>query len=140
MLVPCSGCCCTPWTMVGSGSPATSSTVAAMSITWVELGAELPSGLDALGPVDDGAVAGAAPVGGDLLGPLVRGVHGMGPADRVVVVGLRPAELVDPRRQELRCLQMAEAAEGDHLVEGPLQRPLGGGAVVPDDQVDQRLI
>ena len=35
MLLPCSGICCTPWTKVGCGIPATSSTVAATSITWL---------------------------------------------------------------------------------------------------------
>jgi hypothetical protein len=34
MLVPCSGICCTLLTTVGSGSPATSRTVAATSMTW----------------------------------------------------------------------------------------------------------
>jgi hypothetical protein len=41
----------------------------------VELRADLALGLDPAWPVDDGAVAGPAPVGGDLLGPLIRGVH-----------------------------------------------------------------
>ena len=83
----------------------------------VELRADLALGLDALGPVDDGAVARAAPVRGDLLGPLVGRVHGVRPAHGVVVVGLRPAELVDPRRQELRRLEGRHAVEVDHLVE-----------------------
>ncbi len=34
MLTPCSGICWTPWTNVGSGSPAASRTVGATSITW----------------------------------------------------------------------------------------------------------
>ena len=34
MLTPCSGICWTPLTLVGSGSPATSRTVGAMSMTW----------------------------------------------------------------------------------------------------------
>ena len=71
----------------------------------VELVADLALGLDAVRPVDDRAVAGAAPVRGDLLGPLVRRVHRVRPADRVVVVGLGRAELVDPRRHELGRLQ-----------------------------------
>ena len=45
-----------------------------------ELGALLALGLNALGPVHDGAVARAAEVRGDLLGPLVRRVHGVRPA------------------------------------------------------------
>jgi hypothetical protein len=35
MLLPCRGICCTPCTKLGSGRPATSSTVAATSITWL---------------------------------------------------------------------------------------------------------
>ena len=35
MLPPWSGICWTPWTKVGAGIPATSSTVAATSITWL---------------------------------------------------------------------------------------------------------
>ena len=61
----------------------------------MELGADLALALDSLRPVHDRAVARAAPVRGDLLGPLVRRVHGVRPADRVVVVGFRPAQLVD---------------------------------------------
>ena len=105
----------------------------------VELLAQLAAGLEASWPVHDRRVAGAAPVGGHLLGPLVRGVHGMGPPDRVVVVGVRPAEVVQPRRHELRGLDRRGAVEVDHLVEGPVQGALGRGAVVPDDVVDERV-
>ena len=35
MLVPSYGLCCTPLTIVGSGSPAASSTVGARSMTWL---------------------------------------------------------------------------------------------------------
>ena len=68
-------------------------------------------------PVDDRAVAGAAPVRGDLLGPLVRRVHRVRPADRVVVVGLGRAEHVDPRGHELGRLEPGGAVEDDQLVE-----------------------
>ena len=64
----------------------------------VELVRTSPLRRDAVRPVDDRAVAGAAPVGGDLLGPLVGRVHGVRPADRVVVVGVGAAELVDGAR------------------------------------------
>jgi hypothetical protein len=106
----------------------------------VELGPELPLGLDPGGPVDDGAVAGPAPVGGDLLGPLIRDVHGMGPADRVVVVGLRGPELVDPCGHELGRLDVGGAVEGEQLVEGAVQGAFGRGAVVADDQIDQGVV
>ena len=64
-----------------------------------EVASDLAARLDARRPVDDRAVARAAPVRGDLLGPLVGRVHRVRPADRVVVVGLRPAELVQTPRQ-----------------------------------------
>ena len=105
-----------------------------------KLRANLALGFDALGPVDDGAVARAAPVGGDLLGPLVRRVHGVRPAHGVVVVGLRPAEFVDPLRQVLGRLKGLQAVEIAHLVEAPVDPTLGRGAVVADDVVDERVV
>ena len=48
-----------------------------------------------LRPVHDHAVARAAEVAGDLLGPLERRVARPRPADREVREGLRPAPLVD---------------------------------------------
>ena len=95
---PSSGFCWTPLTNVGSGSPAASRIVARHVDDVGELGADLALRLDAGGPVHDGAVARAAPVRGDLLGPLVGRVHRVRPADRVVVVGRRRAELVDVGR------------------------------------------
>ena len=71
----------------------------------MELAADLALRLDAVRPVHDRAVARAAPVRRDLLGPLVGRVHRVRPADRVVVVGVRPAEVVDLRRQELGRLE-----------------------------------
>ena len=94
MLTPSMGCCCTPLTEIGSGRPAASRIVGATSITWWNCERISPFGFDAVGPVDDGAVARSAPVGGDLLGPLVGRVHGMRPAHGVVVVRLRAAELI----------------------------------------------
>ena len=96
--------------------------------------------LDAGRPVDDRAVAGAAPVRGDLLRPLVRRAHRVGPADRVVVVGVRAAEVVQPLDHELGRLQLGGAVEVDHLVVGAVDRALGRGAVVADDVVDERVV
>ena len=67
----------------------------------MELAADLALRLDAVRPVHDRAVARAAPVRRDLLGPLIGRIHRVCPAHRVVVVGFRPAEDVDLRRQEL---------------------------------------
>ena len=106
----------------------------------VELRADLALGRDALGPVDDRAVAGPAPVRGDLLGPLVRRVHRVRPADRVVVVRLGRPELVDLRRHELGRLERGGAVEADHLVERAVDCALGRRAVVADDVVDERVV
>ena len=106
----------------------------------VELVTDLAGGVDAARPVHDRAGAGAAPVRGDLLGPLVRRVHRVRPADRVVVVGRRGAEVVDPGRHELGGLQLGGAVEVDQLVEAAVEIALGGRAVVADDDVDQRVV
>ena len=96
--------------------------------------------LDPVGPVDDRAVAGAAPVRGDLLGPLERRVGRPRPTDRVVVVRARRAELVHLRDHELGGLQGGHPVEVGQLVEGAVQRAFGGGAVVADDVVDDRVV
>jgi hypothetical protein len=54
--------------------------------------------------------------------------------------GLGAAELVEPAGQELGRLQRAHAVEADQLVERALERALGGGAVVADDVVDERVV
>ena len=64
----------------------------------------------------------------------------MCPPDGVVVVRLRGSELVDPGGHELRRLQGGCTVEGHHLVERPVQGPLGRGAVVADDHVDERVV
>ncbi len=140
MLTPSIGRCSTPWTFVGSGSPAASRTVGATSMTWWNWLRISPRAWMPRGPVHDRAVAGAAPVRGDLLGPLVRRVHRVRPADRVVVVGLRRAELVDPLGHELGRLQRAGAVERDQLVEAAVHAALGARAVVADDVVDERVL
>ena len=105
-----------------------------------ELRADLALGLDALRPVDDGAVARPAPVRRDLLGPLVGRVHRMRPADGVVVVRLGSAELVDPGREVLGRLESLQTVEVAHLVVAAVERPFGGGAVVAGDVVDERVV
>ena len=109
-------------------------------MTWVELVADLAGRVDAVRPAHDRAGAGAAVVGGDLLGPLVRRVHRVRPAHGVVVVGGRGAEVVDPGDHELGGLQLGGAVEVDQLVEAAVQVALGRGAVVADDHVDQRVV
>ena len=106
----------------------------------VELVADLALGLDPVRPVHDRAVARPAPVRGDLLRPLVRRVHRVGPADGVVVVGPRRAEVVDSRGHELDRLEAGCAVQDHELVEAAVRRALGGCAVVADDHVDERVV
>ena len=106
----------------------------------VELVPDLALGVDATRPVHDGAVAGPAPVGGHLLGPLVGRVHRVRPAHGVVVVRVRGPEVVDPGGHELRGLQRAGPVENEQLVEGAVQVALRRGAVVADDHVDERVV
>ena len=106
----------------------------------VPLVADLAPGLDPARPVHDGAVAGAAVVGGDLLGPLVRRAHRVRPAHGVVVVGLRATDLVQVLVPELRGLELVAAVggRGDHV--GAVEATLGGSAVVADDVHHQGVV
>jgi hypothetical protein len=83
------GFCATPLTMIGSGRPATSSSIDRV----MELMAKPAFALDAPGPVRDHPVARATPVRCDLLDPLIRRVHRMRPAHRVMVVAFDPPNL-----------------------------------------------
>ena len=139
MLTPSIGFCSTPCTVVGLRQAGRFEDRRRDVDHVVELVAHLAARLDALGPVDDRAVARAAPVRGDLLGPLVRRVHRVRPAHGVVVVGLRGAELVDALGHELGRLQRGGAVEVDQLVEAAVQAALGARAVVADDVVDERV-
>ncbi len=101
----------------------------------VELVADLPACLHAGRPVHHQAVAGAAEVRGDLLGPLVRRVHGQRPAHRIHRVGHRPADLVDPGVHVGDVV--GDPVTDEVLADGALRAALAGGAVVPE-QVDQQ--
>ena len=109
MLTPSIGVCCTPLTNSGCGQARRLEDRRRDVDHVMELRADLALRLDALGPVHDRAVAGAAEVRSDLLGPLVRRVHRVRPAHRVVVVGLGAAELVERARQELRGFQLRKS-------------------------------
>ena len=105
-----------------------------------ELGAQAAALLDPVGPVHDGAVAGAAPVRGHLLGPLERGVHRPRPPDCIVVVGAGRAELVHLGHHEPGGLQRGHPVEVRHLVEGAVNGAFGGRAVIANDVVDDRVV
>ena len=57
-----------------------------------------------------------------------------------MAVGSLAAELVELGHHELGRLERGHAVEVGHLVERALQRALGRGAVVADDEVDQRVV
>jgi hypothetical protein len=93
---------------------------------------------DLRGPRDDHAVACAAIVRGDLLGPLERRVHRNGPAYREVVVGLPRAEVVDVRKYLLG--SEAGSVHRAFEVERAVEAGFGAGSVVADDVEDERVV
>lgn len=97
---------------------------------------------DARGPVHDQPVARAAVVGGHLLGPLVRRVHRDRPARGVVRVGVRPAELARPLREEPRdpLRVLLDAVEVQALVERAGVAALGRCPVVAEDVENDRVV
>ena len=104
----------------------------------VPLRPQFAPGGNALRPGDDHAVAGAAVVAGDLLGPLERGAHGMRPGARVVVVGRGGSDFVHPLEDLFDVL--ANAVEEGHLVEQALRAAFGARAVVTGDVDDHRVV
>ena len=102
----------------------------------VELVAQLTLGMDPSGPVHDGAIAGTTKMRGHLFGPLVGRAHGMGPADGVMVVSLDTSELVDPFAQVVGRFQVTESLQGDHLIEGALQRSFSRGTIVTENIIN----
>lgn len=105
-----------------------------------ELVADLAACRDAVRPAHDRSVAGAAPVRGHLLGPLIRGVHRVCPADGVVVVGVGGAEVVDVLDHVVLGFEMIHVVDDEALVGGALHGSLGGRAVVADDDVDESVV
>jgi hypothetical protein len=91
----------------------------------VELVAHLTFALETTRPVDHRAITRPSEVGGHLLGPLIRGAHGVGPPNGVVVVGGGSAELVDVGGQEFGSLEGGGPVGRQHLVEGPVGRAQG---------------
>ena len=104
----------------------------------VELVPDLPERPDPCGPVHDEAVAGAAEVRGDLLGPLVRRVHRKRPADRVHRKGRRVPDAV------YRCMHLRDvvcvAVPDEMLPDGALEATLPRGAVVAQQVEHQGVL
>ncbi len=131
MLLPCIGICWIPFTNVGAGRPATSSTVGATSITCENCERVSPMAVEPVGPVHDRAVARTAPVGSDLLRPLVRRVHRVGPTVGVVVVGRRRCRTRRRVTPSTRRSQCPGAIETHELVERAVDRAFGARALSP---------
>lgn len=104
-----------------------------------ELRADLAGLLDPFGPGDDQAVASAAEVRGDLLGPLKRRVHRVRPADGIVVVGRRPAEIVHNGQQVGNGFLDAVGRDTD-FVGHALQRAFAACTVVAHLVNDERVV
>src|SRR5271169_2129299 len=97
----------------------------------MKLRTDLSLRLDPLRPVHNRAVARAAEVRGDLLGPLVRGVHRVRPADGVVVVGVRSAELIDLALHELNRLDLSHAVSIAISLKLPFKEPSAEAPLSP---------
>ena len=104
----------------------------------VELGAHVAARCEPLRPGDDHRVAGAAEVGGDLLGPLEGRVHRPSPTDREVRVGRRPVPL-GQMRFAVGVVGRGRIEEA-HFVDGAGEAAFGAGAVVADDVEDESIV
>ena len=138
MLTPSIGDCTTPLTVFGSGIPAASSTVGAMSTTcwnWLRIS---PRALMRAGQLITSGIARAAEVGGHLLGPHERRVAGHRPTRRHVREGLGPAPFVHVLQHVGD--RLLDAVEVGHLVEHADHAAFRAGAVVAHLVQDQRVV
>src|ERR1700674_2922820 len=92
MLTPSTGFCGTPFNIEGDADGFKDRRIDINHTA--ELGADAAFVLDARGPGDHEIVARAAEVRRYLLGPLEGRVHGMSPANRIVVERHRATEVV----------------------------------------------
>src|SRR5450631_46778 len=93
---------------------------------------------NALWPMDDHPVAGAAIARRPLLGPCERRVPRNGPAGGIMAVRLRSAEVVIVLQYVLNGLR--DPVEIGHLIEEAVHAPFGARAIVADDVEDQRIV
>src|SRR5713226_3148262 len=104
----------------------------------VELRADAALVSDARGPGDDHAVASTAEVRGNLLGPLERRVHRMGPTDRVVIERRWATEFIHAAHDFVEIFR--NGVEKGHLVEQALWSAFGARAVISLDVDDKRVV
>src|SRR5262249_1146349 len=106
----------------------------------VELRADFALGLDAFRPVYDERVARAAEVR-VLLAQLEGRVHRQRPADRIMLIGTCLPHLCAPLQVSLHRLDLGRlGVTGRYLVEPAVEGALAGGAVVADENEDQRVL
>ena len=136
MLTPSKGLCTWPAIVSGGSTPSTSRMVGTRSMAWWYCSRSSPPAADPLRPRDDARVRGAA-VELVALPHLERRVERHRPAVRVVVVGLRAAELVEHRQ----VLSMSSGMPLENLfsLTDPFGAALTAGAVV-GDQDHQRVL
>ena len=89
-------------------------------------------------PVNDQAVAGAAEMRGDLLGPLEGRVRRPGPAHRNMRVRRRAADLVELGLEI--CQSQLHAIDAGDLADRALEAAFGRGAIVAHDVEDQGVV
>src|SRR5262245_36322236 len=104
----------------------------------MELGTDLAGVFNALGPGDDHAIARAAEMRGDLLGPLERRIASPSPAYRIMRRSAWQPELVDAVQHLLE--GRLEPIKRHDLVGGTRQRTLGARAVIADDVDDESVL
>src|SRR5947209_4626782 len=104
----------------------------------VELRADATLVLDARGPRDNHAIAGAAEVRGNLLGPLERSVHRVGPTDRIVIECRRATKFIHAAYDFFEILR--NGVEKGHFVEQALWSAFSARAVISLDVDDQRVV
>src|SRR5207244_6086068 len=104
----------------------------------VELRANTALVLDPRRPGHDQAVARAAKVRGDLLGPLEWCVHRMRPTDGIVVERRWPTEFIHPAYDVFEVL--GRGIEECHFIEQALRTAFRTRAVVALDVDDKRVV
>src|SRR5213082_1573042 len=104
----------------------------------VKLRADTTLVLDARGPGHDHPVSSTAEVRRNLLGPLERRVHRVGPTDRVVIECRRATKFVHAAQDFFEILW--DGVEKRHFVEQALWSAFGARAVVSLDVDDQRIV
>src|SRR5438067_13868879 len=93
-----------------------------------KLWADLTFSFDSFGPMHYHAVAGAAPMRSNLLGPLERSIQSMRPANRIVRESMWTSPVID-MVHHLGCITI-NAIQRHHLIVSPFGSSFGTGSVI----------